>query len=220
MRRPKTRRAWERAETAVDDGEPAKRKHDCGKQKRQAYDLRQRKPIGECAEETSRECHLRPYRIVHAGKIVGRYDVSGLRQKAEAWRRLIQIIRPLGCARARVERQHERVAFNTHHSYVVGGARKGERRRACDAALAYQLESRELEPLARRDAGVCGADVKWRSGAVIECFVVVRLGGRFEDDLTVSDHAAEGEGQIDERRGRCRQCRRGLHRVKSARLAW
>ena len=202
----------------IDDVEPAKREHDRRKQKRQAYDLRQRKPIGEREEETSRKRHLRPYGIVHAGKIVGGYDVRGLRQKTEACRRLIQVIGSLSCARARVERQQERVALKTHHSYLLRWARKGERRRACDAALAHQAQTRELEPFAPRDAGVCWADIKGRGGAIIECFVIVRLGRRFEDDLTVSDHAAEGEGQIDGRSGCGRQCRRGFHRVKSAHL--
>ena len=204
----------------IDDGEPAKREHDRRKQKQQAYELRHRKPIGECEEETPRERHLRPYGIVHAGKIVGGYNVRGLRQKTETRRRLIHIIGPLRCARARVERQQERVALETHHSYLLRWARKRERRRACDAALAHQAQTRELDPFAPRDAGVCWADIKGRGGAIIECFVIVRLGGRFEDDLTVSDHAAEGEGQIDGRSGCGRQCRRGFHRVKSARLAW
>ena len=159
----------------IDDGEPAKRKHDRRKQECNAYELWRRKPIGEREEETSRKRHLRPNGIVHAGEIVGGYDVSGLRQKTEACRRLIHVIGSLRCARARVERQQERVAFKTHHSYVLGWARKRERRRARDAALAHQAQTGELDPPAPRDAGVRGADIKGRGGAVIECFVIVRL---------------------------------------------
>ena len=133
----------------VDDAEPAKRKHDRRKQEWNAYELRHGKPVSECEEETPRESHLGPYGIVHADEIVGGYDVSRLRQKAETRRRLIHVIGLQRCARARVERQQQRVALEAYQFYLLRGARKRKRRCARDAALADKAQTRQLISPAR-----------------------------------------------------------------------